>query len=80
MFKMFIFPWQASPWRDYTIFVVDLDDSSNVYVVKNNEATGVLNPIEKLSKQGTNCKVKLFHFNQELYCLLVNVMLNNAEG
>lgn len=68
---------QASPWRDYTIFVADLDDYSNVYVVKENEPTDALYPIEKLTKHGTTCEVKLFHFNQKLYCAIVDV--NNAD-
>lgn len=72
-YKKKIFMCQASPWRDYTIFVADLDDYSNVYVVKANEPTDSLYPIEKLTKHGTTCEVKLFHFNQQLYCAIVDV-------
>lgn len=70
---------QASPWKSYTVFVADLDDYSNVYVVKGNEATDVLNPIQQLAKQGANCKVQLFHFNRGLYCVIVNVFLNHER-
>ncbi|XP_037045485.1 uncharacterized protein LOC119080959 isoform X2 [Bradysia coprophila] len=71
---------KASPWRNYTVFVVDLDDYSNVYVVKGNVETDVLNPIEQLTKQGAHCKVKLFQFNRGLYCVIVNVLLNHDRS
>ncbi|KAJ6641891.1 hypothetical protein Bhyg_06836 [Pseudolycoriella hygida] len=71
---------KASPWRSYTIFVADLDEYSNVYIVRNNEVRDLLIPIEKLTKQGTHCKVKLFHFNRHLYCVFADVMLDEDDG